>query len=264
MSSDRFTYYDQLSAAIRDPQAPTPVAGESILQKRQRLGTTIYRNNHRHAYTTVLRETFPVVEQLVGEAFFKAMALEYLRSNPPASRVIRTYGKNFPQFIAGFEPAGTLPFLANVARIEFSRLQIFHQQASPGMDPLLISQRLGENLDHIHFILSPALALIRTEDGAISIWRHHHQAINTGEQKRLRLKPAKEHLAFSRPDIRILDTPLDQDQFEILSALQDGQSLSSALECASADWLGTPSNLNEFFKLIIDHHWITDIEKEGE
>ena len=48
---------------------------------------------------------FPAVERLVGEEFFAGMAREFVMAHPPRSPLLLTYGDEFPDFIAAFEPA---------------------------------------------------------------------------------------------------------------------------------------------------------------
>src|SRR5689334_8738140 len=77
----------------------------------------VYRNNVVVGLVDALRGNFPAVCRIVGEEFFRALARAYATRHPPASPVLLDYGGGFPDFIATFEPAAPLPYLADVAKI---------------------------------------------------------------------------------------------------------------------------------------------------
>ena len=54
--------------------------------------------------------------QFVGKG--RAMAREFVRAHPPSSPLLFLYGQEFPAFMETFEPARSIPYLADVARIE--------------------------------------------------------------------------------------------------------------------------------------------------
>lgn len=78
----------------------------------------VYRNNVVGSLIDALADAFPVAQQLVGVAFFRAMAGVFARQAPPRSRILAHYGEGFAEFIEGFEPARSVPYLADVARLE--------------------------------------------------------------------------------------------------------------------------------------------------
>ena len=55
----------------------------------------IYRNNVFGNFSKALQSVYPVVEQLVGEGFFKFAAAEYISRYPSQSGDLHHYGKQF-------------------------------------------------------------------------------------------------------------------------------------------------------------------------
>ena len=89
---------------------------------------------------------FPVVEKIVGEEFFAAMARALRASIRRVRRCLSGYGDEFPAFVAAFEPAREFAYLADVARLEAARTRAFHaadacRSIRPG-SPRSIRQRL--------------------------------------------------------------------------------------------------------------------------
>src|SRR5260370_3608477 len=102
-----------------DQPVPRGITAHDATVPARRFG--IYRNNVVIGLGKALRNRFPVVEKIVGEEFFAAMARVFVTEQPPRSPLLATYGDNFPAFIAAFEPAREIPYLADVARLEAAR-----------------------------------------------------------------------------------------------------------------------------------------------
>ena len=86
---------------------------------KQRFG--VYRNNVVVSLVNALRAKFPATERIVGEDFFAAMARIFVATHPPRSKILHTYGDDFGGFIATFEPAAGIPYLADITRLEAAR-----------------------------------------------------------------------------------------------------------------------------------------------
>ncbi|MDQ4148143.1 MAG: DNA-binding domain-containing protein [Pseudomonadota bacterium] len=96
----------QLIEAIR----PSGIAADERLK--------IYKNNVYVRLIEALEAAYPAVRRLVGDQFFHFAAREYIHAHPPRSRTLVCYGGDFPDFLARFEAAASVPYLADVARLE--------------------------------------------------------------------------------------------------------------------------------------------------
>lgn len=90
-----------------------------------------YRNNVAVSLGQALGRRFPVIQRLVGDEFFAALARAYLAADPPRSPVLMEWGAGFADFLAGFRPLAGWPFMADVARIEWARGLAFHAADAP-------------------------------------------------------------------------------------------------------------------------------------
>jgi hypothetical protein len=163
------------AAALLDPNLPPPpgVLAWNGSDPAQRLG--VYRNNVVVSLVDALACTLPVTQALVGEAFFRAMAQTFVCQEPPRHPVLTGYGEGFPSFVEQFPPAASVPYLADVARLEWLRLQVLHaadaqplplQEAQAWLvDPDCLAQQTCA--------LVPALQTLSTQHAAVSIWAAH-------------------------------------------------------------------------------------------
>lgn len=129
----------------------------------------IYRNNLRITLRNALRTTFPAIEKLVGEEYFSALALAFVERYPPQSAIMSEYGDSFADFLACFEPLRDYPYLADVARIEFARVQAYHAADAEcfGLQDETAIIRALDSPAKLH----PSVTIIFSEQPALSIWR---------------------------------------------------------------------------------------------
>jgi len=95
------TTQTEFRAALLDPASPSPegVRNPDGMHATKRFD--VYRNNVAVSLTDALETAFPVVNKLVGNDFFLAMAGAYLRAHPPKSPVMMFYGDEMPTFLRG-------------------------------------------------------------------------------------------------------------------------------------------------------------------
>ena len=86
----------------------------------------VYKNNVYARLVDALRDPFPAVERLVGEEFFRYAAVQYIAVTPPRSPTLLGYGKDFARFLEEFPPAQDIPYLSDVADLEFRYLEAYH------------------------------------------------------------------------------------------------------------------------------------------
>ena len=79
----------------------------------------IYRNNVRLNRIAALTDAFANVERLVGAEYFCALARAYVERTPAKSANLHDDGAKLPDFIRGFGPAADLPYLGDVADVDW-------------------------------------------------------------------------------------------------------------------------------------------------
>ena len=81
---------------------------------------SIHRNTALHGLVNALRLSCPTVDALVGEAFFDQAALAFIEEHPPSSVWLTGYGGGFADFLQAYAFAADLPYLGDVARLDFA------------------------------------------------------------------------------------------------------------------------------------------------
>ncbi|MCK6407524.1 MAG: putative DNA-binding domain-containing protein [Rhodocyclaceae bacterium] len=220
------------AAALFDPTAPCPpgLVTWNGSDAAQRFG--VYRNNVTVSLIEALADTFPVVQQLVGEAFFHAMAGEFVRRSPPVSPVLAWYGDTFADFVAAFPPAAGVPYLADVARLEYARVLAFH---AADADPVPVAEIAGwlndpEALPTLRLQLHPSLQVIDSTFAIVSLWGAHQ---GLGDLATVDPVQAECALVLRHGlSIEVMGIPAADGRF--LAAMQAGAALGAAVQQAEA------------------------------
>ncbi len=135
----------------------------------------VYRNNVQSSLINALADAYPVVTQLVGDEFFRAMAALYVRRFPPTSAVLSDYGHDFADFIGGFPPAAGVPYLADVARLERLRVTAYHAADACPVPLAQLATAMAEpqTLGQLRLELHPSLGLLNSPYPVVDVWAAH-------------------------------------------------------------------------------------------
>lgn len=215
------------ACALRQPGRPVPdpigkTDGAPSLKR-----FSVYRNNVAMSLRAALAATYPVVKTLVGEDFFAAMARIYVSDHLPSTPVLLSYGCNFPDFIETFEPARQLPYLPDVARVEWSLNESYHAADARPITVQVLSALDPEALERVRFVFHPSLRLIRSEWPVLSIW-HAHQQDDPAAYLPSLAEACGECGFVVRPKLAVGATLLPAAGFKLLAALRDCETLTEA------------------------------------
>lgn len=219
-------------AGLRDPEQPVPpdlsVTARAHLEDRY----AIYRNNFVVGTVDALADTFPIIHTLLGETFFRGMARDYVRENPPKSAVILGYGEDFPDYLDRLDLLADYPYLGDVARLEWARITAFNAADADPLDPAVLISLPPESMAVLRVEMHPSFHLIQSDWPIVSIW----QANNSEDPSML-----EEGLPDHGEDALVCRNGMDVDirflppgGLTFLTALHAGRPLGEAAEAALA------------------------------
>ncbi len=220
------------AAALLDPDAPCPAGLTAWNGSDPARRFAVYRNNVVVSLIDALADTFPVTLDLVGDEFFRAMAGIFVRAAPPGSVLLAEYGAGFPAFIERFEPARSVPYLADVARLEMLRVRAFHAADADPISPERIARALAdpERLPALRATCHPSLGVLRSDYAVVSLWAAHQ-----GHGDLAQVDPSVPESALIVRvglDVQVLALPPGGDT--LTASLADGLPLGQAAALALA------------------------------
>lgn len=226
--SDQTTF----AAALLDPERPCPPGLSTWNGSNPARRFAVYRNNVLVSLIDALADSFPVTQQLVGEEFFRAMARLHAYAHPPQSRLLAFYGADFPDFIASFPPAAGLPYLADVARLEYRRVVAYHAADVPGVGSEAVAAALADQaaLPTLGVTLQPSLAVLASASAVVSLWAAHQGVLDLSAVA----PETPETALILRPGLEVEVMQIPPAAGAFISALGAGSPLGAAAEAALA------------------------------
>lgn len=216
------------AAALIDSRLPCPEGLCSANGADPASRFAVYRNNVQGSLINALSDIYPVVAQLVGDEFFRAMAATFVRQQPPRSPLMSLYGEAFADFIAAFEPAGDVPYLADVARLEHLRTLAYHAADAPPVKLEAITAALADaqTLSELRLEIHPSLHLLDSAYAVVAIWgAHQHDSTLAGVDTHQR-----QNALVLRNGLDVEVFALDPGASTFIGNLIDGQPLLAAAE----------------------------------
>jgi hypothetical protein len=134
-----------------------------------RLG--IYRNNLREGFIKTLSVEFPVIEKLVGEAFFRQTALEYLLGHPSRRGDLTHVGAEFPQFLRARFGTGDYAYLPDVAELEWALEMVAVAPDRSSGCAAGLATIAPEHYQDLVFEPNPAARLVESRFPIVQIWQ---------------------------------------------------------------------------------------------
>jgi hypothetical protein len=205
----------------------------------------VYRNNVSVGLNRALAACFPAVERLVGAEFMAAAGRVFAAAHPPRTAVLQDWGAEYPAWLAGFAPVAHLPWLADVARLEWLRGRAVHAADAAPADPAALA---AVDPAALRLRLHPSVAGFASAHPAVAIWAAQQPGATAGP-----IPPGPSRaLIARRPDFAILTEPLSEPEHATLVALLQGTALGTAAA-------GDPTRL---LTLLLTHGLIAAIETE--
>jgi uncharacterized protein len=200
-------------------------AAEASLQLRHGERFGLYRGNLASTWTKALAAAYPVIAQLVGEEFFAALAREYGRAHPSDSGDLNRFGARFEPFLRCFEHVKDLPYLPDMARLEWQLHRIHYAPHEPALQAQDINPQTVEEQS---FRWQPTAELFESEWAVVPLWLAH-QGMPFPQKMD---EPSRAFL--SRPAWTAQVTQLQAPQYVALQALREGKTFGDALDAAFA------------------------------
>jgi len=131
----------------------------------------IYRNNVFETALTALSAVFPVVARLVGRDFFRTAGAAYARVHPSRSGDLHRFGEYFADFLGDYLPAAGLPYLGDVAALEWAYHVAYRKIELAALEPRRLAQIPVSDQPRLRLHLQPSASLIGSPFPILKIWQ---------------------------------------------------------------------------------------------
>jgi hypothetical protein len=247
---------------------------EQLVRRSRRLSAEqrleIYANAYYARLLECLRDTFPVLAQVLAAEVFDSFAFDYLQRYPSRSYTLYRLAESFPRFLDETRPdqppAGAAgpawpDFLIDLATLELAIAEVFDGPGAEG-EPLLapadlLARQAGGDFAATRLAPVPCLRLLRfrypvnafyssamamrarrpVESPELLDARAGPEAASADDADAADLPlpdPGEEHIALSRTDYVVRRYPLTPFESAVLAALIAGATVGDAIAGAAA------------------------------
>lgn len=217
------------------------VVGDDRLSAVERLD--VYASMYFARIHDVLREEVARTAAAVGGQAFHALVTDYLQACPPAHPSLREVGARLPAFLAAHALAAERPWLAELARLERARLEVFD---GPDAAPLTIATLRAvapERFGALRLSLVPAHRRLENRFTISETWR-----ADAPEAAPPRAAP--ETLIVWRRDADVFHRAVDADEARWLPRLAADGAPFEALCAALAETRSDADAAARAFELV--------------
>jgi hypothetical protein len=138
--------------------------------------------------------------------------------------VLIHYGRGFPAFVATFEPARDLAYLADVACLENAWVEAYHAAEAEPLALVALAGLDAEGLANARALFHPAARLVSSDHPIASIWAAHQ---GSGEVKAIENWRPEAAMA-TRPAAEVVVRLLPHGGYAFARALFHGATIREA------------------------------------
>ncbi|MGZ5034085.1 MAG: HvfC/BufC family peptide modification chaperone [Usitatibacter sp.] len=187
-------------------------------------GIATYRRNVLGNLHNALASTYPVIERLVGDAFFREAAEQYARACPSVSGDLHEFGASFASFLESYAHAAALAYLPDVARLEWAVHESFHAADGAPLDYGRLGRVAPESYGALRFHLHPAVRFVSSVHPVLAIW----EANQPGRDGTPERDAAPERVLVRRDGFVVRPELVGERDWNFLAALDLGATLEEA------------------------------------
>lgn len=235
----------QFMAALYDEAAPGPIASIAGNGLAPDARLRIYRRSCNEMQAAALRTSYPAVLALVGEEWFDQTVRDYRCAHPSRSGNLQGYGAYLADYLEPLSACHSLPYLPDVARLEWLRQQAILADDPGSVTPDTFVENLSDAGERPGIRLHPSVHFLESVHPILTIWRYAMQP----SREPLTLSGNGENVMLWREGAEVVMAALDQASFACATALAKGHSLYEA--CIAATALDSDFDLAELIESLL-------------
>ena len=229
-----------MKSRIRSAQAG-PSSGAEELFNTQR-GTppgerlSVYAEGYLARTREALAEVYEAVDFVLGEQGFTDLARAYAARQPSRDYNLSFAGRALPEFLAGSLLAQRLPFLPDLARLEWLVCQAFHAFEHPPLEPSRLAALPPDAWDRLRLTFQPSVGVVASAWPVRDIWAARREPRGTVN---LEIAGRPQRVLVFRRGLDVRCELLEEPEWLLLERLVAGRALGEA--CQALNQAGPPA-----------------------
>jgi hypothetical protein len=209
--------------AYFDPMLISCIEGHGQLRAEDRVN--IYAEMYFARLVGVLKSDFPHVAALLGCERFHEVVSHYLARYPSTRPSLRYVGHRFPDFLKGCAETVDLPFLGDLATLEWARVEVFDALDTEPLRVEHLQHLTPDEWPALKLQIIPAFRILHSEWPVHAMWQaaEPKAALSIGKD----IYPEKTTLRIWRANFSVYHTKMDVVEQTALNCLLADQPFAS-------------------------------------
>ncbi len=203
----------------------------------------VYAEGYVVRIREALAEVYEAVRHLVGERAFSALAQAYAQRHPSCDYNLSLAGRHLPEFLPAAALTQRLPFLPDLARLEWAVGRAFHAFQCPPLDSARLATRSAGDWGRVQLIFQPSVSLVTSAWPILDLWEARTRP---RAEIDIPLVNRPQRVLVFRRELAVQCELVDAPQAAMLEGLLSGRSLGEVCEACSAE-VEDPSLLTAWF-----------------
>lgn len=190
-------------------------------------GFQAYRRSVRLNLATTIERIYPLIATIIGHRLMRVVALDYQDHYPSLSGDLNDYGDQFYRFLKTHESVVSLPYLPDVAQLEWAIHEVYREANSLMMNPDEMTKIPPEQWGFLRFKLATHFRIQESLYPLFRIWEVN-QTHFEGDQS-VNFSCAQTVLVIRR-NFKVEVRPLENGERQVLKSLAQGLCLEEAID----------------------------------
>ncbi len=174
-----------------------------------------------------LLESFPAVHHVVGERAFTGIAYRFLPELPENEYNLNRIGRALADFLRRDSLTERLPFLPDLATLEWRLVEAFHAPSVEPFEPTRCAKWSEADWRRARLQFQPAVSVTRSKWPILEIWRARTLPL---QEIKIDLVGRSDRVLVYRRGLAVECESLGTAEADLLCALLNGLTLGEALE----------------------------------
>ena len=205
---------------------------------------TVYTTGYLARLVEALENDYPALRRLLGEGPFGSLVARFIRAVPPTSFDLGRSGERLAEFLASDPLAEDLPFLPDLARLEWALAEAFVSADVRTLSWADLATRDPDVVAGLALVPRPGTRLIRSR------WPIHdlRECRNTPDGEiDIEIEGRPCTVIVHRKGLDLVCRPVDEDEIRFLEAAQRGLNLATICDAWPAG--GEPPPMDRLLAL---------------
>ncbi len=186
-----------------------------------------YSNGYVARVHESLSEVYQAVKHLAGDQAFEALAHHYAAAYSSHNYNLNYAGEHLPEFLKTVALSENLPFLPDLARLEWQVAQAFHAFQGEPFDASVLSAFAPEGFEKLHIHFQPSVSIVASEWPVLDLWKARKTLL---KEINIDLVDRPQNVLVFRNGLEVFCEAVDLAQSRLLGGLLSGRTLGEACE----------------------------------